>query len=54
MKIIGYKTRARKKPWILQRLRDGAEFVCADQTAKQFFKKREEIRDQPINVAKAQ
>ena len=54
MKIIGYKTRARKKPWILQRLRDGAEFVCADYTAKQFFKKREEIRDQPINVAKAQ
>ena len=43
MKIIGYKSRARKKPWILQRLRDGAEFVCSDHTAKQFFKKREEI-----------
>ena len=43
MSIIGYKSRARKKPWILQRLRDGAEFVCSDQTAKQFFKKREEI-----------
>ena len=43
MSIIGYKSRARKKPWILQRLRDGAEFVCSDQTAKTFFKKREEI-----------
>ena len=43
MSIIGYKSRARKKPWILQRLRDGAEFVCADHTAKAFFKKREEI-----------
>jgi len=53
MSIIGYKSRARKKPWILQRLRDGAEFVCSDHTAKQFFKKREEIRDQPIHVEKA-
>ena len=43
MSIIGYKSRARKKPWILQRLRDGAEFVCSDQTATAFFKKREEI-----------
>ena len=45
MSLIGYKSRARKKPWILQRLRDGAEFVCADHTAKAFFKKREEIAD---------
>jgi len=43
MSIIGYKSRARKKPWILQRLRDGAEFVCDDNLAKKFFKKREEI-----------
>jgi len=50
MSIIGYKSRARKKPWILQRLRDGAEFVCDDNLAKKFFKKREEIRDQPIKV----
>ena len=45
MQLTGYKSRARKKPWILQRLRDGAEFVCSDQTAKAFFKKREEIAD---------
>ena len=50
MSIIGYKSRARKKPWILQRLRDGAEFVCDDNLAKRHFKKREEIRDQPIKV----
>ena len=43
MSIVGYKSRARKNKWILQRLRDGAEFVCSDQTAKTFFKKREEI-----------
>ena len=43
MSIIGYKSRARKKPWILQRLREVAEFVCSDKTAKAFFKKREEI-----------
>ena len=45
MSIIGYKTRARKKPWILQRLRDGAEFVAGDNLVKQFFKKREELED---------
>ena len=43
MSIVGYKSRARKNKWILQRLRDGAEFVCNDRVAKQFFKKREEI-----------
>lgn len=53
MSIVGYKTRARKKPWILQRLRDGAEFVAGDNLVKQFYKKREEIRDQPVNVSKA-
>jgi len=39
MSLIGYKARARKKPWVLQRLRDGAEFVCEDRLATQFFKK---------------
>jgi len=45
MSVIGYKSRARKKPWILQRLRDGAEFVAGDNLVKQFFKKREELED---------
>ena len=43
MKLSGYKSRARKNKWVLQRLRDGAEFVCSEHIAKQFFKKREEI-----------
>ena len=43
MSITGYNSRARKKPWILKRLRDGAEFVCDDNLAKRHFKKREEI-----------
>ena len=38
MSIVGYKSRARKNKWILQRLRDGAEFVCNDHVAKQFFR----------------
>ena len=41
MRLVGYKARARKKPWVLQRLRDGAEFVCEDRLASQFFKKEE-------------
>ena len=41
MSLVGYKARARKKPWVLQRLRDGAEFVCEERLASQFFKKEE-------------
>ena len=41
MSLVGYKARARKKPWVLQRLRDGAEFVCEDRLVSQFFKKEE-------------
>ena len=43
MQLIGYKARARKKPWILKRLRDGAEFVADTNLGEKFFKKREEI-----------
>ena len=43
MQLIGYKARARKKPWILKRLRDGAEFVADTNLVEKFFKKREEI-----------
>ena len=41
MKIIGYKSRARKKPWILKRLRDGAEFVADTNLVEKFYKKEE-------------
>ena len=43
MQLTGYKARARKKPWILKRLRDGAEFVADTNLVEKFFKKREEI-----------
>ena len=43
MQLTGYKSRARKKPWILKRLRDGAEFVADTNLVERFFKKREEI-----------
>ena len=50
MSLVGYKARARKKPFVLQRLRDGAEFVADKNLIEKFFKKSEEIRDQPIKV----
>jgi len=43
MQLSGYKSRARKKPWVLKRLRDGAEFVADTNLVEKFFKKREEI-----------
>ena len=43
MQLCGYKSRARKKPWILKRLRDGAEFVADTNLVEKFYKKREEI-----------
>ena len=41
MSLVGYKTRARKKPWLLQRLRDGAEFVADQNLVEKFYKKEE-------------
>ena len=43
MQLSGYKSRARKKPWVLKRLRDGAEFVADTNLVERHFKKREEI-----------
>ena len=37
MQLSGYKSRARKKPWILKRLRDGAEFVADTNLVEKFF-----------------
>ena len=42
MSLVGYKSRARKKPFVLQRLRDGAEFVADTNLVERHFKKREE------------
>ena len=41
MQLSGYKTRARKKPWLLKRLRDGAEFVADQNLVEKFYKKEE-------------
>jgi len=41
MSLVGYKARARKKPWVLQRLRDGAEFVADTNLIEKFYKKEE-------------
>ena len=41
MQLSGYKTRARKQPWILKRLRDGAEFVAHTNLVEKFYKKEE-------------
>ena len=43
MQLVGYKARARKKPWILKRLREGAEVVADTNLVEKFYKKREEI-----------
>ena len=45
MQLVGYKARARKKPWILKRLRDGAEFVADTNLVERHFKKRESINE---------
>ena len=42
MSLVGYKSRARKKPFVLQRLRDGAAFVADTNLVERHFKKREE------------
>ena len=45
MELVGYNSRARKKPWILKRLRDGAEFVADTNLVEKFFKEIEELED---------
>ena len=37
--LVGYKTRARKNPWIVQDLKDGTKYVINDMTAKRWFAK---------------
>ena len=41
MQLSGYKSRARKKPFVLKRLRDGAEFVADQNLVEKFYKKEE-------------
>ena len=43
MQLVGYKTKARKMPWIAQDLLSGNEYKLTDTQAEQWFKKVEEI-----------
>tara|TARA_R100001440_G_scaffold73937_1_gene98869 strand:- start:72 stop:437 length:366 start_codon:yes stop_codon:yes gene_type:complete len=37
--LVGYKTRARKNPWIVQDMKSGTKYVINDMTAKRWFGK---------------
>lgn len=37
--LVGYKTRARKNPWIVQDMKTGTKYVISDTTAKRWFGK---------------
>lgn len=37
--LVGYKTRARKNPWIVQDMNSGTKYVINDMTAKRWFGK---------------
>ena len=43
MSLVGYKTKARKMPWIAQDLLSGDEYKLTNQQARQWFMKTEEI-----------
>jgi hypothetical protein len=36
-KLVGYKAKARKLPWIIEKLTDGSRYVIDDYTAKKYF-----------------
>jgi len=37
--LVGYKTRARKNPWIVQDMKSGSKYVINDMTAQRWFGK---------------
>ena len=41
--LVGYKSRARKNPWIIQNLTKGGEYVIDTYTAKKFFSREEVV-----------
>ena len=36
-KLVGYKAKARKLPWIIENLTDGSRYVIDDYTAKKYY-----------------
>ncbi len=43
MRLVGYKTKARSMPWIVEDLIGSKEYKLTDKQVKQWFKKVEEI-----------
>lgn len=41
--LVGYKSRARKKPWIVQNLTKGGEYIIDTDTAKKLFSREEVV-----------
>ena len=48
--LVGYKSKARKMPWIVQDLKTGIEYKLTDAQAEEGFKKVQDIRDHPVSV----
>ena len=42
-KLVGYKAKARKLPWIIEKLTDGSRYVIDDYTAKKYYGIVEEV-----------
>jgi len=36
-KLVGYKAKARKLPWVIENLTDGSRYVIDDYTAKKYY-----------------
>lgn len=36
-KLVGYKAKARKMPWVIEKLTDGSRYVIDDYTAKKYY-----------------
>ena len=41
--LVGYKSRARKNPWIIQNLTKGGDYVIDTDTAKKLFSREEVV-----------
>ena len=41
--LVGYKSKARKMPWIVQDLKTGIEYKLTNQQAREGFMKKEEV-----------
>ena len=49
-KLSGYRRRARKKPFLIKDLQNGAEYIISDDIAKKYFGKDISLSDKPIGA----